>query len=490
MTLVIARKQEQIIYIVSDTQLTHDDHERMDFTGIIKTKIIFTNFCVAFAGRDKLADGYIKEFCTKFKKIESVQKTINSFLDYHLRSKTEVDFILAFGEPHFSLVVVKDGEPKFQDIAWIGSQPAFELYQQYFHNVIHPIPAPLGTVELRLETLPKTDNDKYRSVFIKSKKSLDAVIHDSKVENVGNFSVAVGCLEGKFEFLDYVSILTPPRIPDSTKSGSLLHFGTAEEGGFSINFMGGASEDGQQVAAIYFLPGSFGHLYLPENDGFLRPTPSIKGTPIEFKEHLKSQYNVDVYSAHLHPNDYYDRANNYYNQKLYDLAINDLNQYIDMVSDHSLKYRGFIARGVIYYWKATDFNEEESTSVEDLYNKSIEDFSNAIKNNSKCFLSYNNKGKCFLMLEKYKEAIQDFKQSIQIKKDYWIAHFNLGYAYKSINQLQKSLKYLEQAKKHIKSDKNIKNKSGVKDISKSIKEIKQKIEQDKSSTFKTKGFGS
>jgi hypothetical protein len=49
---------------------------------------------------------------------------------------------------------------------------------------------------------------------------------------------------------------------------------------------------------------------------------------------------------------------------------------------------------------------------------------------------------------------------------------------------------LEQAKKHIKSDKNIKNKSGVKDISKSIKEIKQKIEQDKSSTFKTKGFGS
>src|ERR1039457_2014016 len=75
---------------------------------------------------------------------------------------------------------------------------------------------------------------------------------------------------------------------------------------------------------------------------------------------------------------------------------------------------------------AKKYNEKD-------YSGAIEDFNKEIENNSSSDSAYLMKGKAENLLGKFREAVDDFSKSIEMKNTF-DAHFNRGIAYLSLNE--------------------------------------------------------
>jgi len=95
MSLIVARKFEDQLCIVSDTKLTHPNHEVKGLKtkpsdGVVKTVIINTRVCISFAGDIDDAELALKHINPD----DSIDRVIETLTFYHKKSAYKTEFIL------------------------------------------------------------------------------------------------------------------------------------------------------------------------------------------------------------------------------------------------------------------------------------------------------------------------------------------------------------------------------------------------------------
>ena len=307
MSLVVARKNRNACYIVSDTHwINHlKKEEATPLQGVVKSSILSPNLCVCFAGDLDSAGQALRTYSVYDDDSNLVTRTVDHFLNHHHLSNKGTDFILAFGSPHNKLVEIKDGSCQEVLAAWIGSHNAFNRFQGYMSMSTDAIRQELKLENaaemyiLKIPEHPDTDDILYE----KMKASMFAVIQALEVPEVGGIVVPVAIHQGGFKYMDYVDIITHPIRFDllPTNTWNVVPFGTAMEGGYAFNFMG-TTEGQAPRAAMYFLQGNFGVLFLPEEAGYLAPHLLTNVSPLDFVERLKLDYGLKVHCVFSTPN--------------------------------------------------------------------------------------------------------------------------------------------------------------------------------------------
>ena len=134
MTLVVARIDEENIYIQSDSRITDDSSVRSDpLCGLLKTLILHPFVSVSFAGNVHFAEKAIQRFFDKG--IEDVEVLLSMLREISIESDNTTDFIVA---------AINEGQPKLFKVTngavvrgfintWIGDSDGFNQYQTEFH---------------------------------------------------------------------------------------------------------------------------------------------------------------------------------------------------------------------------------------------------------------------------------------------------------------------------------------------------------------------
>lgn len=130
MSLIVARRFNDSITIVSDTRITYESKHKVDPDqirgAVIKTVVLSPTFSLSFAGDENFAGNTIVA-AFHWQQLDR-NEIVNKLLAEHLRSidSTPTDFIVAFHKPT-RLVVIKDGGATDTDSGWIGM--GFERFQ-------------------------------------------------------------------------------------------------------------------------------------------------------------------------------------------------------------------------------------------------------------------------------------------------------------------------------------------------------------------------
>ena len=143
MTLVVCRIDKAELFIQSDTKAIDDFGSSTEFNlrqnqplaGLLKTVILHPHVCLSFAGQSQFATQFLKRFMAEDLTLWNTPRLIKELSELHEAARQECEFILCEAinrSPH--ITVIKSGKTEV-DVpnAWIGSQPAFEAYQQAFH---------------------------------------------------------------------------------------------------------------------------------------------------------------------------------------------------------------------------------------------------------------------------------------------------------------------------------------------------------------------
>jgi Tfp pilus assembly protein PilF len=472
MTLVVGRKIGNSIGIVSDTLLVHPNEGRRPLDrGVLKTAIVYEGLCVSFAGTHKCADAALKSLDFKGNHIDDVAGIVEHFLGWHRKERHMVDFILAFGPPHSRLIVVKNGMAGDTDSAWIGLQTAFSRFQSFMLepgqlDLPPQPPSDAAVVSLEAIRVPRGD-DAAGAILPRLKKAMARVIADSDIEDVGGIVTMLATDEGGFKFIDYVDFLTHAipleRIPAQMAP---VPAGTAAQGGYSFNFMRGVANGHAEVAAIYFKQGGFGFVYLPENGGFARPHPVTDVSAVDFVDHVRERYGVEVNCAFATSAGYYNRgvlydqrgeidlaiadytraierdrtnADAYHNRGAdhlrkgqYDLAVADLTQVIELNPDYATacsnralayKHLGLPENAIADYTRLITLNPN---SAEPCFaravlfgeigghERAIADYTSTIQIDPRHTKAYNNRALLYLELGLSDKAIADLRRAVEI----------------------------------------------------------------------------
>lgn len=280
MSLIVARKFEDQLCIVSDTKLTHPNHEIKGLKtkpsdGVIKSIIINSKVCVSFAGDIDDAEEALKQINHD----DPIDKIIETLNYYHKKSSFKTEFILCYSLPDLTIHKFKGGESKAVVSAWIGDQNAFNCFQENMMGVIKK-EKKKKEKHKQNNNLPTTDKPVIEMAmmnmsfelqipeqFSKMSGAMDAVIEDSSIETVGGFKVNVIYKDG-FYFNRYGKLYRSNFVMVGNSSHVIGH-GGADEGAYSINFFGG-SEDFQSVG-LHIRQAKIGIIYHRRENGLLWP---------------------------------------------------------------------------------------------------------------------------------------------------------------------------------------------------------------------------
>lgn len=303
MSLVVARRWGSMIVLASDTHAT-DDHGAGNrfLEGIVKIRILNEDICIAFAGRLFWAEKALSEIDAlpnlSHDAVVSVLERV------HNESGSLVDFIVAVGRVTPRLIEIKEGGSREVIAAWVGSQPAFAKFQSLAAEPCPLEPGPINTAKFEMFRLPEghdARNGEYSSII----QRMRAVIDDPDYPEVGGFVVPVALHKGRFEFMDYATVLTNPIRFDLMPSEFVVTFGTAEEGGYAFNLMGG--KPSTAVLAIYALQGRCGAAFVLDA-GLLRPIPFSNVSPADFEEKVEARTGHRVGCTFTTPHHFISRA--------------------------------------------------------------------------------------------------------------------------------------------------------------------------------------
>lgn len=289
MSLVVAKRAEGAVFIISDTKVTPAYHEKsLPTDGVIKTAILGSGLCVSFAGSLDAADEAVRTLSPSDVEMPVEKTIIDHFLRHHQGSSEAVDFALGFGHPAYRLVKIADGEAAFVDSLWLGDKDAFELYQ----NAMAEKCAVKFQARIRLggNSLGHWE----------MQDAMTAVISSLHQKTVGGFVTRVGYvlnaqnvgLQDGFNYLDYFDGFTTSL--DPSKAFPEIRFGTAADGAFNFYFMRGYRFDGSRVVAVYFPQGSFGLIFLPHRHGMLRPQIVRDSSERDFAKILQSSFGISI----------------------------------------------------------------------------------------------------------------------------------------------------------------------------------------------------
>jgi hypothetical protein len=404
MSLVVARKYGKQILIVSDTRLSDAHGKKTSPTqGIIKSIIIDSNLCVSFAGIIDYADNALKSFRKMGINTDSFTRTVEHFFDWHIRSRKETDFVIAFGKPHYKIAEIKDGQCVEAVNSWIGDAKAFARFQGYFHNVLAAVPTPIDTANISLVYVPEPEEEGASDAYSQMLKAIMAVNTDTDMQYVGDFAVPVAYHKGGFQYMDYVYVLTNPINWDVMPEEFVLPFGTTEEGGYGFNFIGAL--DGN-LPAMYFLQGSLGILFTPKDGGLLQPIVIRSVGPIEFQEQVQADFGIEVRSMFVGADTYGSRGRRRFEATDYEGALADYNKSIEMDPNDPRSFRG---RAMVYQ------------AVGDIQ-KIIADLTKAIELDPHDAPTYHRRGLIYGQMGNLDQAISDCSIAIDQNPAYALAY--------------------------------------------------------------------
>lgn len=249
MSLVVAYIQNGRAYIVSDTKATNDGDTLLSLTkGVLKTVILNPSLCVSYSGDVRRALGALREI-HKAGAIDHSIDEVCERLEPGTRSGT-VDFLVATKD---SLRTVKSGRSEANDlVAWIGEQPAFNSYQEYFH---------------RTAVSPSYSAVKNEDLATRSRMNdaFGLVLADSRFPSVKGFLISTAHQASEPSGFNY-----SPRAEGfdfqpaqaTGKEESLTRPRNASEGGYNFTLLV-PRRPGIGVIGIHFLQGRLGALYHP-----------------------------------------------------------------------------------------------------------------------------------------------------------------------------------------------------------------------------------
>jgi tetratricopeptide (TPR) repeat protein len=323
MSLIVARKYQDRLYIVGDTRLNNPNNlNRVELVAPaaysqIKILIINPHICVSFAG-DKEPAQEALQACRRF------NYRMHDMLDYLLAinraTEHATEFIVCASLPPFYLYEIKNGEKKQVEAAWIGLQKGFAIFQQHFHGATGA--DPLSNME----------------------NAMTAVI-ESNVLGVNGFLVTVTNLEQQFFYKHYIKTYFPPR----TYSGAGMHvvtYGTTQEGGYTVHVM---PSHHTGVLVVHVPQNRMGIIYALQNTGFLEPEIFKDVDEHEFIEITSDRHGIQPpYSISSKQKSYFERGNKAAEKRHFEKAIYlyDLGLH---ANDDGLKPDLYFNTGVCYY---------------------------------------------------------------------------------------------------------------------------------------------
>jgi len=278
MTLIVARIEEDNIYIESDSKITDDRLVRSDpLCGLLKTLILHPFVCISFAGKVYFAEIALKKYFDQ--SINDVNVLLEMLRDVNIESENTTDFIVATINGRIPrLFKVSDGLVT-SDIenAWIGDHEGFELYQKEFHTLDGDIP-----------------------LKEKIHKAFRVVVDSPDIKTIGDFHMSTSLNyeinPGHPVFLHELKIemeITEPQRIHFEKKGDFkpISLGTTAGGSHGISYLSTVSPDFHGVA-IHFTHGNFGVLFCPQIDLKGIIVNDVNGR--EFVDKIKDEFNIPL----------------------------------------------------------------------------------------------------------------------------------------------------------------------------------------------------
>lgn len=283
MSLIVARKgiieNSDVIFIVSDTRLT-DPKNKVSLhwkKGVIKTNIINKKITISWVGGSRNADNALKQFsamsCQNLSKDEIINFFYKSHQDSFNSPGQSVDFIISCTDPDLEIIEIKEKRViRNQVNSWIGSRPAFELFQKRISDYQLEYP--------------------YLSLYMI--KSMENVVESQECLEVGDFAIGVFCTKEKGCFFQ-------PRFSSMNNSQkfhygvNFIEIGDSASGSYAVSLNPCLNKD--NAIAFYFNQGEFCLLYLSDDGGVMRVKNEdvIKATtPDEFSKIVLDKYGLDI----------------------------------------------------------------------------------------------------------------------------------------------------------------------------------------------------
>jgi len=127
----------------------------------------------------------------------------------------------------------------------------------------------------------------------------------------------------------------------------------------------------------------------------------------------------------------FDALDAHSNQQ-YDKAVEIYTQILDMELDSKVRSIIYNHRGMVYF-------------IQSEYQKSIEDFTQAIKSNNDNFRAFNNRGLAYKMLHDYNKALNDLETSLQLNQMQVDANYSCASLYFDLQNYTTALVFCDKA---------------------------------------------
>jgi hypothetical protein len=259
MTLVVGRISDGKICLISDTATNSElKLSSCPYTeGCLKTYVINNRVAIAFANSVDAFKSKCAELLSINNPLEIVQFALNE-----QRTEWPVELMVAeIGTKY--LWIVKNGKCIESSSGFLGDIEAYSEYQKYFLPSIQINHASnLSKINKNLEV----ENNRNSFEFMMSMDAaFSKVIHDPKFPNVAGGLLRLRNVDQKFQFAESLYLVGPPIDMNKLKVGSNIHFGNAQNGGFSIQIISG--ED-RVNPYMLFQFGNFKVLFPPDENGF------------------------------------------------------------------------------------------------------------------------------------------------------------------------------------------------------------------------------
>jgi Tfp pilus assembly protein PilF len=468
MSLIVSRKNNEGVYVVGDTKLTmvddeHDYNLPKDF--VIKSRLINKDVCVSFAGNVYFADEAFKQISD----LSDINEICNILLDFNKSSQNGTDFIVSIGKPDFKIFEIKNCKISDVQTAWIGSQQGFNLFQKALHGEYTPITQPGNTAGMRMIRMP-TNNSGETSLFGALYEAMKIVIEEESIHDIGGFVVPVAYFEETFQYMDYVNIFNHridfEELTKGTNSWKTVPFGTAQEGGYCLNFFS-SQKKLTDIVGIHFLQGEFGVIYQSQDSGILRPKVYPEYDEIDFIEKIIPQYDIKPGLLAGHG------SNRFFNKGLSEFKNRNIlkaleylyraieidsqewgkefnknnkfrsfNDYMDKTGENQIHIKD--GRPDLNFTKTVFFFIGECHLNLNDKKKAIHYFSHTLQIDSSNFDALNRRAFCYFEGKDYPKAIPDLTKLIEIQKHEGL-FLNRGMCYKNLGEKEKAISDFNEA---------------------------------------------
>jgi hypothetical protein len=305
--------------------------------------------------------------------------------------------------------------------SWLGSAPAFDRFQGFTTAAVAPTARPANTAFIGFYRLPEGAPGEVNPLYGQLFSALHVVIEDDTVPEVGGFVVPVGLHHGRFEYMDYATVLTHPIQFDLMPSEFAIPFGTAAQGGYAFNLMN-SQTSGVAGLAVYALQGRYGVAFTPR-EGFLRPVPFRDVSPLEFEEAVASQLGLDIRSSYTYPEEHCARAMRLMNEQDLDSALREAN---NAVARGPKSAEGYRCRAIVYANRG-DFE------------LALSDFTTVLGFEPGSPGSWDNHGLVLARLGRLREALSSFSEAVRIAPTYARGYQHRAMTARALGQLDQAI---------------------------------------------------